>query len=283
MLNLTNLTTVLQTKIDALTGTAEYKELLLLTKALEASAGRASVSDVLTAGAEQRVEIDLCSAANIDAINTAGAVKVNAINQAGATKVAEIGAMNVVQKTGGVMTGGLDTPVLTVTGSAPRTSHVETDGAADSKRYDVVADGGKLWHRAVNDAGNSSKTWLEINRTGVASVWSRYTAAVRTQIVALTDGATITPDFADGNVFAVTLAGNRALANPVNVPSDHQGGSIIIRQDATGSRTLSFGSAWKFVGGIVPALSATPNAVDRLFYLVVSPTEIHAALQRDFR
>ena len=60
-------------------------------------------------------------------------------------------------------------------------------------------------------------------------------------IVTLTDGATITPDFDTGNIFTVTLGGNRTMANPSNLVAG-QSGSIFIVQDGTGSRTLTYGS-----------------------------------------
>lgn len=65
--------------------------------------------------------------------------------------------------------------------------------------------------------------------------WKAVTAV---QPVALTDGATITINAALGNVFKVTLAGNRALAAPTN-PVDGKTITVAITQDATGSRTLT--------------------------------------------
>ena len=67
-------------------------------------------------------------------------------------------------------------------------------------------------------------------------------------ITTLTDGATITPDLDDSDMFTVTLGGNRTLANPSNIDAG-QTGSIFIVQDGTGSRTLAFGSYWDFAGG----------------------------------
>ena len=96
-------------------------------------------------------------------------------------------------------------------------------------------------------------------------------------VVALTDGATITPDFSLGNNFSVTLAGNRTLANPTNLTAG-QSGVITITQDATGSRTLAYGSYWKFPGGTVPTLSTAANAVDELVYYVDSTSRITATL-----
>lgn len=102
-----------------------------------------------------------------------------------------------------------------------------------------------------------------------------YTAAQRGTITTLTDGATITPDFAASNNYTVTLAGNRTLANPSNLTAG-QSGSIFIVQDGTGSRTLSFGSYWDFASGTAPTLTTDASAVDRVDYIVRSTTSIHA-------
>ena len=92
-------------------------------------------------------------------------------------------------------------------------------------------------------------------------------------ITALTDGATITPDFSVRNNFSVTLGGSRTLANPTNLTAG-QSGIIYVTQDGTGSRTLAFGSYWKFPGNTAPTLTTTANAVDALVYTVRSATSI---------
>jgi hypothetical protein len=104
-----------------------------------------------------------------------------------------------------------------------------------------------------------------------------FTKAQRGAITALTDGATITPDFSAANNFSVTLAGNRTLANPTNITAG-QSGAIVITQDATGSRTLSFGSNWKFPNGTAPTLTTTANKVDVLVYYCESASRISAQL-----
>jgi len=106
-----------------------------------------------------------------------------------------------------------------------------------------------------------------------------FTKGQRGEITALTDGATITPDFSDSNNFSVTLAGNRTLANPTNLVAG-QSGSIFITQDATGSRTLAYGSYWDFAGGTAPVLSTAANSVDRIDYIVRTTTSIHAVLTK---
>lgn len=100
--------------------------------------------------------------------------------------------------------------------------------------------------------------------------------------VVLTDGATVTPDFNAGNNFSLTLGGNRTLANPTNLTSG-QSGSIVITQDATGGRTLAYGSYWKFPGGTAPTLTPTANAVDVLAYYAESATRIAANLIKDVK
>lgn len=81
--------------------------------------------------------------------------------------------------------------------------------------------------------------------------------------VALTDGATIATDCSLGNKFRVTLGGNRTLSNPTNM-TDGQSCIWEIVQDATGSRTLTFGSKFAF-GTDLTAVTLTTTASKRDF------------------
>lgn len=114
------------------------------------------------------------------------------------------------------------------------------------------------------------------------NVANTFTAAQRGGVSALTDGATITPDFGVANNFSVTLGGNRTLANPTNLTAG-QSGVIVITQDGTGSRTLAYGSYFKFPTGTAPTLTTTANAVDVLCYYVESSTRITARLISDVK
>ena len=108
-----------------------------------------------------------------------------------------------------------------------------------------------------------------------------FTAAQRGTIGTLTDGATITPDFATANNFTVTLAGNRTIANPTNLTAG-QSGSIFIVQDGTGSRTAAWGSYWDFAAGTAPTLTTTAAGVDRVDYVVRSATSIHTVFTGNY-
>lgn len=100
-------------------------------------------------------------------------------------------------------------------------------------------------------------------------------------ITTLTDGATITPNFATSCNFTVTLGGNRALANPTNLVAG-QSGSLFIVQDGTGSRTLTWGSYWDFPAGTAPTLTTTASAVDRVDYIVRTTGSIQAVFTGNY-
>jgi hypothetical protein len=117
-----------------------------------------------------------------------------------------------------------------------------------------------------------------VNLTGAQTV----AGAKRGSITALTDGATITPDFSLNNHYEVTLGGNRTLANPTNVVAG-QSGVIRVVQDGTGSRTLAYGGNWKFSNGAAPVLTTTINAVDLLVYFCESSSRIAARLVSDVK
>jgi len=109
----------------------------------------------------------------------------------------------------------------------------------------------------------------------VTNAAQTFTAAQRGTITTLTDGATVTPDFAVTNNYKIELGGNRTLANPTNLTAG-QSGVIVISQDSTGSRTLAFGSYWKFAGGTAPTLTTTASASDVIVYFVDSTSRITA-------
>ena len=92
---------------------------------------------------------------------------------------------------------------------------------------------------------------------------------------ALTDAATIAVNLAAGIVFAVTLGGNRTLGAPSNQIAGRSG-LILVKQDATGSRTLSFAADWKFLGG-APDLSTAAGAVDVIAWYVEASGTVRAS------
>jgi len=102
-------------------------------------------------------------------------------------------------------------------------------------------------------------------------------------VVTLTDATSVVPDLNTSNVFAVTLAGNRTLAAPTNTSTNIGAtGHIFVIQDATGSRTLSYNTAYQFPDGTVPTLTSSAAAVDILFYAVRTTTKVDSILIKNF-
>jgi len=77
----------------------------------------------------------------------------------------------------------------------------------------------------------------------------------------LTDGATITWDVSASPVAKVTLGGNRTLSAPTNGATG-QFVSLLVIQDGTGSRTLTWNSAYEFASDTAPTLTTTANLGD---------------------
>jgi hypothetical protein len=90
-------------------------------------------------------------------------------------------------------------------------------------------------------------------------------SAIAGVVTALTDGANIATDASAGNLFSVTLGGSRTM----DAPTGGTDGQLIlyrIRQDATGSRTLTWNAIFRFSGGTAPTLTTTPAKTDYLAF-----------------
>lgn len=77
----------------------------------------------------------------------------------------------------------------------------------------------------------------------------------------LTDGATIDWNAETQDVCKVTLAGNRTL----NAPTSGTTGqfiSILVIQDGTGGRTLTWNAVYEFASDTAPTLTSTANLGD---------------------
>ena len=162
-------------------------------------------------------------------------------------------------KAGGAMTG-------------PITTNSTFDGV-DVAARDAVLTTTTNTANAANTTANAAATLTAVQT---------FTAGQRGEVTALTDASSIATDLALSNNFSVTLAGNRTLANPTNTVAG-QSGSIFITQDGTGSRTLAFGTNFKFVAGTAPTLSTAASSIDRIDYVVAEATKIHAVASLDVK
>lgn len=101
-----------------------------------------------------------------------------------------------------------------------------------------------------------------ITSTGTIALATTGLALDQTQsaITADTDGATITCALNLTNWHTVTLGGNRTLAVSGGVTG--QQFTIVLVQDGSGSRTVTWFSGIKWAGGSAPTLTTTINKAD---------------------
>lgn len=103
-----------------------------------------------------------------------------------------------------------------------------------------------------------------------------------------TDGATVTLDLDADNVFVpAAMAGNRTLA--VTNADVRQRFMLLLTQDGTGSRTVTWWSNITWPGGVIPTLSTTAGAIDVFGFLVTgtdgygAPTFLGFTLGQDYQ
>lgn len=124
-------------------------------------------------------------------------------------------------------------------------------------------------HDTTQSSAGTSKQITIAQIVGQLLAGATFTGAMAPAVSALTFGTTINVNAALGNVFTVTLAASTGtIANPTN-PVDGQVIRIRITQDSTGSRTVSWGTAydWGSTGGsanTAPTLTTTASKTDIL-------------------
>jgi len=113
---------------------------------------------------------------------------------------------------------------------------------------------------AVNLYHNASKKF-ETTSTGIDVTGTLLADKGYIAETTLTDGATINWNMNTQSVCKVTLGGNRTLAAPTN-GSSGQFASILVIQDGTGSRTLTWNAVYEFASDTAPTLSTDGGKAD---------------------
>lgn len=130
-----------------------------------------------------------------------------------------------------------------------------------SSSFDSLGSTGQpLGTAALKDIGTSGNTVPVLDGINAYSKQQTFTLAT------LTYGATVTWNVNNSQVAVLTLTGNATLSSPIN---EVAGGTyiLIVKQDATGGRTLAFGAQYKWPGGITPTLTPDASAVDVLTFV----------------
>ena len=131
---------------------------------------------------------------------------------------------------------------------------VTTDKLANSINSAITANTAKVTN-ATHSGDVTGATALTIANNAVTSQKIGYAEAT------LTDSSTVTWNAETQNVCKVTLGGNRTLAAPTSVTTG-QFISILIIQDGTGSRTVTWNAVYEFAADTAPTLTTTASKGD---------------------
>ena len=181
----------------------------------------------------------------------------SAVNELTVTNNAT-GSNPIISATGGDTNIGI---VLTPKGSG------EIVIATDDLNYAgtaVTATGAELNFNDITTLGTTEASKVF---TTDANNLTKVSGAVLNIEDTLTDGSTITWNVINSPVAKVTLGGNRTLSAPSGTtPAAGQFIALTIIQDGTGSRTLTFNSAYEFTADTAPTLTTTASKADLFIF-----------------
>ena len=159
------------------------------------------------------------------------------------------------------------------TGSSPQFTAINLGHASDTTLTRTGAGAIAVEGTAVLLSGGALGTPSSGTGTNITGILNAN--VITPQVIAQTDGATITVDastFGSGSmgIGTVTLAGNRTLTWSNGVAGQRI--LLVITQDGTGSRTLAYtGATCKFSTDLAsPTLTTTAAAVDYQLWICVS-------------
>jgi hypothetical protein len=112
---------------------------------------------------------------------------------------------------------------------------------------------------ALSVEGDDADVGLNIATKGTGLI--KFDNAAYNNEVALTDGATVNWAVNTSPVAKVTLGGNRTIAAPSGGATG-QFVSLLIIQDGTGSRTVTWNAVYEFASDTAPTLTTTANKGD---------------------
>lgn len=153
--------------------------------------------------------------------------------------------------------------VYTVRNSTTGAFTVTVKVGAASATVDIPQDGASyLIHKYGNDVVQA----VRMIGGALLDEVQTWGAAQGSEWITLTDAANIAIDARLGNNFVVTLGGNRTLSNPTNLEILAQQINVLVIQDGTGGRTLSYGSAYRWPSGAPPTLTTTATDANLLTF-----------------
>lgn len=142
-------------------------------------------------------------------------------------------------------------------------SSISADGSITT---DKIADGA-ITYPKMNSLAIATGANINANTASklvpVTAIWDSAT------FIGVAYASSVAFDFSTGYNFSIALTGNLVLANPTN-PKVGQSGLIVLTQDATGGRTTTFGTSWRFAYGTPPTLDTAASRYNILSYSVIA-------------
>lgn len=142
----------------------------------------------------------------------------------------------------------------------------------------VFATLGVTSHLDLSGIGTNTHDQIDTHLAG--NVALEYTKQQNFNATVLSDGANISWDLDDNQVASVTLGGDRTLDNPTNM-KDGATYILIVKQDGSAPRTLAYGGAYLWEGGIAPVLSTGNNEIDILTF-ISDGTNMYGVIAQNF-
>jgi len=183
------------------------------------------------------------------------------------TNVVDTGLIsNIVEDTSPELGGDLDTNSFNI--KFDDATGIEDDSGNEQLLFQKTATAVNYFEMTNSATGNNPALSVEGDDTDVGlNIATKGTGLIKfdnaayNNEVALTDGATINWAVNTSPVAKVTLGGNRTIAAPSGGATG-QFVSLLIIQDGTGSRTVTWNAVYEFASDTAPTLTTTANKGD---------------------
>lgn len=132
-----------------------------------------------------------------------------------------------------------------------------------------------------------STTDLVVDNTAAFTSTATFSGPVVGAVTTLADATSIALDLSQGNNFYIQMTSavgsSRTLQNPSNATVGQCGAIYVIQSLSVGTKTMSFGNAYRFKDGTAPTITTSVSAVDLLVYNVRGVSVIDVLVVQDLK